>query len=222
MRYYFGFKPSAVLTTKITELRAAVSAKQTNLYVQRDAVMLQITEELVNYLLTEIINTFPDGDDKTTMLKVADFVQSTINKLLNQVLGKDSDADAMTTIDFLEQKTFITDSAGDERIGFEMTEALYTGTKNVFTGAVAAGDVDIATLKAVFDDLTDAIMQHFLTDMTGTLKLGFVKSKLLPVADSAIRKGIKVGTKKIFPELEVEEKVDLCQLYLPLMFDKAV
>lgn len=219
MAYYFGFKPSSVLTSKIADLRAAVSANENNLYTHRDSVLLQTTEELVHYILTEIINTFPDGDDKTSMLKVADFVQSTIGKLLSQVLGKDSNADVMPTIKFLEEKTLNKDAEGVERISFEMSPELYQKTKTVFDGAVEAGDVEVGLLNKTFDDLTDAIMQHFLTDMTSTLKLGFVKKKLLPVADGAIRKGIKVGTKKIFPELEIEEKVDLCKLYLPLMFE---
>lgn len=219
MAYYFGFEPSDDLKTKIATFRAAITAGDQELYKHRNDVSLQAVEELINYLLTEIVLTLPEGDMKKTMLKVVDIVQSTSTKLLNQILGKDKNADVQKTIDFFENETIKADNNGLERIGFKMTDELYTRMNTIFTNTIESGDGDGAELNKVFDDFTDAVVQHFLMNYSATLKLGMIKRKLLPIADAAIKKGVKVGNKQLFAQLKPDDKVDLCNIYGQLIFE---
>lgn len=218
MTYYFGFEPSDELKTKISAMRSAVAANEKELYKHRDAVVHKTVEELIDYLLTKIVNTFPDGDHKKTMIKVTDIVQSTSTKLLNQVLGKDKNEDVMPTVDFFENQTAHKDANGVERLGFKMSDTLYNSMNDIFTQTISSGDGDGKALNSVFDSFTDAVVQHFLSEFSSTLNLGFVKRKLLPIADSAIKKGVKMGNKQIFPHLAASDKVEVCELYQPLIY----
>lgn len=218
MAYYFGFEPSDDLKNNISAMRAAVEAKDAKLFEHRDVVVKKMVNELIDILLTQLVHTLPEGNEKKTMLKVSDIVQSTSTKLMGQILGKDDVADVMPTIDFFENKTAKVDANGVERLGFELTSALHEKMHSMFSEAIQNGTADGRALNAVFDEFTDAVVQHFLSDFADTLKLGFVKRKLLPVADSAIKKGVKMGNKQLFPQLNDEDKVDVCTIYSDLMF----
>lgn len=218
MAYYFGFEPSDELKGMITELRAAVTAGA-ELYSHRDKVVKQTVNELIDYVLVQTVKMLPDGDKKNTMLKVTDIVQSTATKLLNQILGKDKNADVEQTLAFFEDKTANTDASGVERLGFEMSPAMFEKMNGFFDQTISSGTGSSDDMLTVFNDFTDLVLQHFLTDFASTLKLGFVKKKLLPVADMAIKKGVKVGNGQLFPQLRDPEKVEISKIYQALLFE---
>lgn len=218
MAYYFGFEPSAELKTMIVDMRAAVDSGA-ELYPIRDNMVKKTVSELIDYVLVQLVQLLPDGDKKNTMLKMTDIVQSTSTKLLNQILGKDKNADIQETIRFFEDKTAKVDQTGLERLGFEMTPDLYNRMNSLFDKAISNGSCESSDMLTVFNDFTDAVLQHFLTDFAATLKLGFVKRKLLPVADVAIKKGVKMGNKQLFPQLKDPEKVKISEIYQALIFE---
>ena len=57
-----------------------------------------------------------------------------------------------------------------------------------------------------------------MMDFAKTLDLGFIKRKLLPIAQSAISGGVNMMTKRLFPKLGQAELERFAVRYKPLFF----
>ena len=89
MTAYFGFTPSETLKKNIeTALQLAKENTGEPLYLIRDKVSLGITDELIDAALTQLARILPPSDKKETMEKLSNFIRSTMQTLMKQVLGK--------------------------------------------------------------------------------------------------------------------------------------
>lgn len=220
MASYFGFAPSDKLKNQIAAARSARAADEKKLYVHRDGIVHSIVHELIDTVLGDLVALLPEGDKKHTMEKMVSIVDSTAQKLINQILGKDDNKQVFKTLDFFENKTLNKDTSGDERVGFQMDAGLYTRMNKVF-GEVQAGNGEAQRdeMIAVFNDFTDANLDHFMLKFADSLDLGFIKRKLLPIAEAAIAKGVKMGIKRLLPMLHQEEMQRMTEHYQATLFE---
>jgi hypothetical protein len=102
MTAYFGFTPSKTLKNNI-ELALKQAASNTNepLYFIRDKVSLGVTDELIDAALTQLAQILPPSDKKETMEKLSSFIRSTMQTLMKQLLGKDSNDKVLKSVHFL-------------------------------------------------------------------------------------------------------------------------
>jgi len=206
MTGYFGFVPSAQLTQDIHHARAKADAKSSELlYPLRDAISTTINNELIEHTLVQVVIDLPPNDKKDTMLKLANFIKSTSSSLLGQLLGKADNAQALKSLDFLEQ-SLNRDPNGVERVGFELPESLVDQMKASFA-AVAAGEgkSQQEALKTQFKLFADLSIKHYLEDFSKTLDLGMFKRGLVSAAKGTISKALHVAIDKLIPALGKEE-----------------
>lgn len=220
MSYYFGFEPSDNLKEQIATLREQVEANGSNLYEKRDTIMLGILDEIIDHLLVKLISLLDEGKKKDTMVKMTNLVRSVSHGLLKQLLGKSSNEEAKPSLDFLFNETINKNADGEDRVGFVMTPELYNAMTGSFAEVFAGnGKAICQEFVTVFNNFADACLKHFVMDFANTLKLGFIKRKAVPVAESAISKGVHMGNKDLFPQLEQEDFEDVANHYQTLIFE---
>ena len=205
MTGYFGFIPSTELTNEINNARTKAAKSDELLYPYRDQVAKAINNELVESTLVQVVIDLPPNDKKDTMLKLANFIKSTSTGLLGQLLSKADNAQALKSLEFLEQSMHL-DPQGVERVGFEIPESLVNQMKTSFE-LVAAGEGKSQrdALKTQFKLFADLSIKHYLEDFNKTLDLGMMKRGLAGAAKGTITKAIHIAIDKIIPSLGKEE-----------------
>lgn len=219
MTGYFGFIPSTQLTNDIRQARAKASAKGSELlYPYRDAVATAINNELIDNTLVQVVIDLPANDKKDTMLKLANFIKSTSTGLLGQLLGKVDNAQALKSLDFLNQSTHL-DSNGIERVGFAIPESLVDQMKASFA-AVAAGEGKSQrdALRTQFKLFSDLSIKHYMEEFNKTLDLGMMKRGLAGAANGTVTKALHIAIDKLIPALGKEEMMIFAAHYDQMIY----
>lgn len=218
MTAYFGFIPSTELTNEINNARTKAAKSDELLYPYRDQVAKAINNELVESTLVQVVIDLPPNDKKDTMLKLANFIKSTSTGLLGQLLSKADNAQALKSLEFLEQSMHL-DPQGVERVGFEIPESLVNQMKASFE-LVAAGEGKSQrdALKTQFKLFADLSIKHYLEDFNKTLDLGMMKRGLAAAAKGTITKAIHIAIDKIIPSLGKEEMMIFAAHYDQMIY----
>lgn len=217
MAYYFGFIPSDKLNHMIDEAQHLIASKSSvDYYPYRNALTQQIARELNDNLLVSLIDVIPNSERQAAMQKIVHTIERATETLLNVLLGKDKNADIMPSFDFLQHQSMFIDTAGERRIGFKLTDSV-AATINDGFAAVTPESVDRAHFKTALETMTEEALTHFMTRFTETLNLGLIKRKAVPVAKSAVDKGMNMALNKLLPQLTDEGLNRLASFYRPYL-----
>jgi hypothetical protein len=219
MTAYFGFTPSETLKKNI-EIALEQSKKNTGepLYIIRDKVSLGITDELIDAALTQLANILPPSDKKETMEKLSGFIRSTMQTLMKQLLGKETNEKVLKSVSFLTLSTHTKD--GQFKVGCVLDDDLIRRLKAIFALAQAGGDTTVLRpeLTKLQKQMADQCIKHFITDFCDSLQLGFFKRNAMSLAQGATTKAIHFAINKLVPSLSTEELAVFAKHYDSLMY----
>ena len=217
MAYYFGFLPSDKLNQMIDEAEQLIASKSSeDYYPYRNELTQQIARELNDNLLVSLIDVIPNPERKAAMQKIVHTIERTTETLLNVLLGKDKNDDIMPSFDFLKNKSMFIDNEGMRRVGFRLSEPT-AQTINEGFAAITPETVDRDKFKTALETMTDASLNHFMSQFTETLNLGMIKRKSVPVAKAAIDKGMSMALNKLLPQLPGAGLNRLAVFYRPYL-----
>lgn len=217
MAYYFGFLPSDKLSQMIKEAEHIISAHEhTDYYPYRNDLTQQIASELIDNLLVGLIDVIPNPERKASMKKVVSTVESATEKLLNVLLGKDTNEDVMPSFNFLKEQSMFIDNDGLRRVGFQLTHSAAQKINQGFT-IVPQQAVDAVQFKTALETMNEEALTHFISKFTETLKLGIIKRKSIPMAKLAIDKAMNMALNKLLPQLSEEGLNRMSRFYSPFI-----
>lgn len=219
MAHYFGFIPSDKLNNMIDEAKLIMeSDEQVDYYSYRNEITQQIARELIDKLLVSLIDVIPNSERQASMRKIVGTIERTTEKLLNVLLGKDTNEDVIPTFDFLQDQTMFVDNEGLRRVGFKLPE---DSAQTIMEGlaAVTPDAVDKVMFRTALETLNDETLTHFISRFTETLKLGMIKRKSIPLAKAAIEKGLSIALNKLLPQLPDAGLNRLAGFYRPFFIE---
>ena len=217
MAYYFGFLPSDKLSQMIQEAEHIISSHEhTDYYPYRNDLTQQIASELIDNLLVGLIDVIPNPERKASMKKVVSTVESATEKLLNVLLGKDTNEDVMPSFNFLKEQSMFIDNDGLRRVGFQLTHSAAQKINQGFT-IVPQQAVDAVQFKTALETMNEEALTHFISKFTETLKLGIIKRKSIPMAKLAIDKAMNMALNKLLPQLSEEGLNRMSRFYSPFI-----
>lgn len=216
MTAYFGFPVSEPLKKNI-EIALSQSSGGP-LYIIRDKVSLAVTDEIVDAAMSQLANQLPPSDKKDTIEKLSNFIRSTMQTLMKQLLGKAPDDKVLMSLNFLISSTITKD--GQLRVGCVLPDALVIRLKELYA-QLQAGVNDAAireelTIKQ--KQMADLCIQHFVVDYCETLDLGFFKRNAMGIANSATIKAVHFAINKLVPSLSAEELAIFAKHYDSLLY----
>lgn len=217
MAYYFGFLPSDKLNHMIDEAEQLIESQSSvDYYPYRNELTQQIARELNDNLLVNLIEVIPNPERKTAMQKIVNTIERTTETLLNVLLGKDNNEDILPSFDFLKNQSMFIDNEGMRRVGFKLSESTAQTICDGFA-AITPETVDREKFKTALETMTEASLNHFMSRFTETLKLGMIKRKSVPVAKTAIDKGMSMALNKLLPQLPDAGLNRLATFYRPYL-----
>ncbi|MEB3766173.1 hypothetical protein [Acinetobacter sp. MD2] len=200
---FFGFIPSDSLLQNVQTSFAQKNTKEA-LYPLRDEIALQVNEEIIDAILTNVVRHFPHSDKKETAEKLAKFVKSSVAVLLKQLLGKTSNEVVQQSIAFSKSSVF-TDPNGQLRMGESLDPRLVTNLKHYFAEILAGNRIDIHAFAENYKVFAEATVNHYMHDFYVTLDLGMIKRKAADIGCAAVIKAVHIAIDKIFPHLTKDE-----------------
>ncbi|MEC9444435.1 MAG: hypothetical protein VX408_05135 [Pseudomonadota bacterium] len=220
MAHYFGFVPSDKLKVLISEAEQVVASnEQVEYYPYRDALTHQTARDLTDNLLVGLVEIIPNPERQAAMRKIVATIERATDTLLNILLGKENNEDVLPSFHFLKDQATFIDNEGVKRIGFKLSE---TDVRTIVEGfaAITPEHVDRAKFKTALETMNDATLTHFVSRYAETLKLGMIKRKSVPVAKSAIDKGMNMALNKLLPDLPNDSLNRLANYYRPFIIEK--
>lgn len=220
MAHYFGFVPSDKLKVLISEAEQVVASnEQVDYYPYRDALTHQTARDLTDNLLVGLVEIIPNPERQAAMRKIVIMIERSTDTLLNILLGKESNEEVLPSFHFLKDQATFIDNEGVKRIGFKLSEA---DARTIVEGfaAITPEHVDRAKFKTALETMNDATLTHFVSRYAETLKLGMIKRKSVPVAKSAIDKGMNMALNKLLPDLPNDSLNRLANYYRPFIIEK--
>ncbi|MGA6102171.1 hypothetical protein ACPESL_08680 [Psychrobacter pocilloporae] len=220
MAHYFGFVPSDKLKVLISEAEQVVASnEQVEYYPYRDALTHQTARDLTDNLLVGLVEIIPNPERQAAMRKIVATIERATDTLLNILLGKESNEEVLPSFHFLKDQATFIDNEGVKRIGFKLSE---TDARTIVEGfaAITPEHVDRAKFKTALETMNDATLTHFVSRYAETLKLGMIKRKSVPVAKSAIDKGMNMALNKLLPDLPNDSLNRLANYYRPFIIEK--
>ena len=220
MAHYFGFVPSDKLKVLISEAEQVVASnEQVEYYPYRDALTHQTARDLTDNLLVGLVEIIPNPERQAAMRKIVATIERATDTLLNILLGKENNEDVLPSFHFLKDQATFIDNEGVKRIGFKLSEA---DARTIVEGfaAITPEHVDRAKFKTALETMNDATLTHFVSRYAETLKLGMIKRKSVPVAKSAIDKGMNMALNKLLRDLPNDSLNRLANYYRPFIIEK--
>lgn len=221
MTHYFGFVPSDKLKALITEAEHVIASdEEVEYYPYRDALTHQTARDLIDNLLIGLVEITPNPERKASMRKIVGTIEKTTDTLLNVLLGKENNQEVLPSFHFLrDQATFI-DNEGVKRVGFKLSD---TDAKIIDEGfaAITPEHVDRVKFKKALETINEETLTHFVSRYADTLKLGMIKRKSVPVAKTAIDKGMSMALNKLLPDLPDDSLNRLANYYRPFIIKKS-
>lgn len=220
MAHYFGFVPSDKLKALISEAEQVIASdEQVDYYPYRDALTHQTARDLTDNLLVGLVDIIPNPERQASMRKIVVTIERATDTLLNILLGKENNEEVMPSFNFLRDHATFIDNEGVKRVGFKLSE---TDAKTIDEGfaAITPEHVDKAKFKTALETMNEATLTHFVSRYAETLKLGMIKRKSVPVAKSAIDKGMSMALNKLLPDLPNDSLNRLANYYRPFIIQK--
>ncbi|MCU4500465.1 hypothetical protein KTI59_10100 [Acinetobacter radioresistens] len=213
---FFGFTPSESL---LNNLQTSVEKKNSKepLYPLRDKIALQINDEIIDAILTELVRRFPASDKRDTAEKLAGYIKSTVAVLLKQLLNKAPNEVVQQSIEFSERSMF-KGPDNQYRVGEPLDASLVTNLKHNFAEIKAGNKVDRAVLAELYKQFGDATIRHFMSDFNKTLDLGMIKRKAANIGAAAVTKAVHIAIDKLIPNLTKDELMVLAEYHNTLFF----
>ena len=222
MSYYFGFTPSVELSATIDKAYELIASKSSERYdVYRDKITQLTSKELMDALLIKLIESLPDDSErKAHLIKTAETIETTSDKLINTLLSPTKNEDVLPSFDFFDQKVLKNTQSGERRISVplsdELAKNLLATIENVQAGN---GLEEQQNLIRLFSELTKACLQHFLVDFTKTLNLNMLRRAAIPVTDGIIVKVIDITLRRLIPQMPQESLERFTKHYQALIFN---
>lgn len=214
---FFGFIPSESLLNKIQTAIAQKNSKEP-LYPLRDEIALQVNDEIIDAIVTNLIHRFPETDKRETTEKLAHFVKSSVHFLLSkQLLSKASNDVVRQSIEFSENSMF-KDPTGQWRLGQALDDSLVTTLKHQFAQIEAGEKVDLHALAESYKMFAEATVRHYMHDFNHTLDLGMIKRKASDLGCAAVIKAVHIAIDKMIPHLNKRELKALAEYHNGLFF----
>ena len=219
MTSYFGIVPSESLHQDIQLAQSMRDSKEPQ-YPLRDKISLQLTDELIDTMLVQLVQKFPASEKRDTTEDLANKIRSIVSTMMKQMLGKTSNEQVLESLDFMEKSLF-TDNAGQQRIGLVLPDSLVSEMKKSFAEVEAGnGKAQRENLTQLFKTFSDAQIKYFMTDFNKTLGLGMVKRGIASVATSAVETAVHIVIKKLIPSLSQQELLVFTQHFDQLLIQK--
>lgn len=220
MAYYFGFVPSDKLKALIIEAEQVITSNEkVDYYPYRDALTHQTARDLVDNLLIGLVEIIPNPERQAAMRKVVGTVERATDTLLNILLGKENNEEVLPSFHFLRDQATFVDNDGIKRVGFKLS-AEDAQIINKGFAAITPEHVDTEPFKTALETMNEATLTHFISRYADTLKLGMIKRKSVPVAKSAIDKGMSMALNKLLPDLPDSSLNRLANYYRPFIIEK--
>lgn len=200
---FFGFIPSERLFNNVQTSIAKKNSKEV-LYPLRDEIALQVNEEIIDAILTNVVQHFPQSEKKETAEKLANFVKSSVAVLLKQLLSKAPNDVVKQSFAFSEKSLF-KDPQGQLRMGESLDPRLVTNLKHYFAQIHAGESINIDALAESYKVFAEATVNHYMHDFNHTLDLGMIKRKASDIGCAAVIKAVHIAIDKIFPHLTKDE-----------------
>lgn len=214
---FFGFIPSESLLNKIQTAIAQKNSKEP-LYPLRDEIALQVNDEIIDAIVTNLIHHFPETDKRETTEKLASFVKSSVHFLLSkQLLSKAPNDVVRQSIAFSEQSLF-KDPQGQWRLGQSLDDSLVTTLKHQFAQIQAGEKINLHALAESYKMFAEATVHHYMHDFNHTLDLGMIKRKASDLGCAAVIKAVHIAIDKIIPHLNKHELKALAEYHNGLFF----
>lgn len=220
MAYYFGFVPSDKLKALIIEAEQVITSNEkVDYYPYRDALTHQTARDLVDNLLIGLVEIIPNPERQAAMRKVVGTVERATDTLLNILLGKENNEEVLPSFHFLRDQATFVDNDGIKRVGFKLS-AEDAQIINKGFAAITPEHIDTEPFKTALETMNEATLTHFISRYADTLKLGMIKRKSVPVAKSAIDKGMSMALNKLLPDLPDSSLNRLANYYRPFIIEK--
>ena len=205
MSNFFGFIPSETLLADIRQAQASRNSSEP-LYPLRDKIAMQMNDEILDNILTELLVKFPASDKKETAEKLVGYVKSTVHVLLKQLLSKADNKQVLQSLDFVERSLF-TDKDGQLRVGAPLDATTTAQMKSSFQAVLDGQNAKEVRpiLTAQYKTFADQIIRHFMIEFNKTLDLGMIKRKGADIGAAAVTKAVHMAIDKLIPNLNVEE-----------------
>ncbi|ENV46661.1 hypothetical protein P255_00808 [Acinetobacter brisouii CIP 110357] len=214
---FFGFIPSESLLNKIQTAIAQKNSKEP-LYPLRDEIALQVNDEIIDAIVTNLIHHFPETDKREATEKLASFVKSSVHFLLSkQLLSKAPNEVVRQSITFSEKSMF-KDPEGQWRLGQSLDDSLVTTLKHQFAQIQAGEKVNLHALAESYKMFAEATVRHYMHDFNHTLDLGMIKRKASDLGCAAVIKAVHIAIDKIIPHLNRHELKALAEYHNGLFF----
>ncbi|MBA6244827.1 MULTISPECIES: hypothetical protein [Psychrobacter] len=220
MAHYFGFVPSDKLKALISEAEQVVASNENvEYYPYRDALTHQTARDLTDNLLVGLVEIIPNPERQASMRKIVGTIERATDTLLNILLGKENNKDVLPSFHFLRDHATFIDNEGIKRVGFKLSEKDANTITEGFA-AITPEHVDRAKFKTALETMNEETLTHFISRYAETLKLGMIKRKSVPVAKSAIDKGMSMALNKLLPDLPNDSLNRLANYYRPFIIEK--
>ncbi|KRG36830.1 hypothetical protein [Psychrobacter sp. P11G3] len=220
MAHYFGFVPSDKLKALISEAEQVVASNENvEYYPYRDALTHQTARDLTDNLLVGLVEIIPNPERQASMRKIVGTIERATDTLLNILLGKENNKDVLPSFHFLRDHATFIDNEGVKRVGFKLSEKNANTITEGFA-AITPEHVDRAKFKTALETMNEETLTHFISRYAETLKLGMIKRKSVPVAKSAIDKGMSMALNKLLPDLPNDSLNRLANYYRPFIIEK--
>jgi len=220
MAHYFGFVPSDKLKALISEAEQVVASNENvEYYPYRDALTHQTARDLTDNLLVGLVEIIPNPERQASMRKIVGTIERATDTLLNILLGKENNQDVLPSFHFLRDHATFIDNEGVKRVGFKLSEKDDNTITEGFA-AITPEHVDRAKFKTALETMNEETLTHFISRYAETLKLGMIKRKSVPVAKSAIDKGMSMALNKLLPDLPNDSLNRLANYYRPFIIEK--
>lgn len=220
MAHYFGFVPSDKLKALIIEAEQVITSNEkVDYYPYRDALTHQTARDLVDNLLIGLVEIIPNPERQAAMRKVVGTVERATDTLLNILLGKENNEEVLPSFHFLRDQATFVDNDGIKRVGFKLS-AEDAQIINKGFAAITPEHIDTEPFKTALETMNEATLTHFISRYADTLKLGMIKRKSVPVAKSAIDKGMSMALNKLLPDLPDSSLNRLANYYRPFIIEK--
>ena len=220
MAHYFGFVPSDKLKALISEAEQVVASNENvEYYPYRDALTHQTARDLTDNLLVGLVEIIPNPERQASMRKIVGTIERATDTLLNILLGKENNKDVLPSFHFLRDHATFIDNKGIKRVGFKLSEKDANTITEGFA-AITPEHVDRAKFKTALETMNEETLTHFISRYAETLKLGMIKRKSVPVAKSAIDKGMSMALNKLLPDLPNDSLNRLANYYRPFIIEK--
>lgn len=214
---FFGFIPSESLLNKIQTAIAQKNSKEP-LYPLRDEIALQVNDEIIDAIVTNLIHHFPETDKRETTEKLAHFVKSSVHFLLSKQLLSKAPNDVVRQSIAFSEKSMFKDPDGQWRLGQSLDDSLVTTLKHQFAQIQAGEKVNLHALAESYKMFAEATVRHYMHDFNHTLDLGMIKRKASDLGCAAVIKAVHIAIDKIIPHLNKHELKALAEYHNGLFF----